>query len=109
MRFKKLFVASALTSLVAATPVPTDEPSGSCNNNGSPKCCEQLTSIADNPDLHGLLDLLGIVIHDVTALIGLGCSPLVVVGGGTCASQTVCCDTTVLGGLISIGCVVVLL
>ena len=42
-----------------------------------------------------LLVLLGVVLQDVTAQIGLGCSPISVIGvasGNACASQTVCCE-----------------
>ncbi|KAG7094806.1 hypothetical protein E1B28_005620 [Marasmius oreades] len=110
MRFKSFLVASALASLAVATPVPTDQPAGQCNNNDSVNCCNEVTSLKDNPEVGGLLGLLGIVLHDVTTLIGLGCSPITIVGGnGVCSSQTVCCENNALGGLISIGCIVIVL
>ena len=42
-----------------------------------------------------ILALLGIVLDNVNALVGLDCSPITVVGVGTgnqCSAQTVCCD-----------------
>ena len=41
-----------------------------------------------------LLGLLGIVLGDITGLIGLGCSPITVVGvgsGNACSANAVCC------------------
>ena len=41
-----------------------------------------------------LLGLLGIVLGDITGLIGLNCSPLSVVGvgsGNACSANAVCC------------------
>ncbi|KAJ8454312.1 hypothetical protein ONZ51_g13098 [Trametes cubensis] len=45
---------------------------------------------------------------DITGLIGLGCSPITVVGvgsGNACSSNAVCCTNNNVGGLLSIGCV----
>ena len=41
-----------------------------------------------------LLGLLGIVLDDITGLIGLNCSPITVVGvgsGNACSANAVCC------------------
>ena len=41
-----------------------------------------------------LLGLLGIVLGDITGLIGLNCSPLTVIGvgsGNACSANAVCC------------------
>ncbi|KAF8916200.1 hypothetical protein CPB85DRAFT_1432231 [Mucidula mucida] len=53
-----------------------------------------------------ILGLLGVVVGDVTAIIGINCSPLSVIGigGGACAANPVCCENNAVGGLISIGC-----
>lgn len=73
-----------------------------------------------------LLELLGVVLGDITGLIGLNCSPISVIGVGTgnaCSASPVCCENNNVvrvlvlsyiamnelilsqGGLISIGCV----
>ena len=41
-----------------------------------------------------MLGLLGIVLGDITGLLGLGCSPITVVGvgsGNACSANAVCC------------------
>jgi hypothetical protein len=42
----------------------------------------------------GLLGLLGIVVADLSGLVGVTCSPITVIGAGTtnCANQVVCCS-----------------
>ena len=50
---------------------------------------------ATDPVVSVILALLGIVLDNVNALVGLDCSPITVVGVGTgnqCSAQTVCCD-----------------
>ena len=83
--FSKLFAISALAILAAATPTPNDAPpSGSpqnCNT-GSVQCCQQTMS-SNSTAIAPILGLLGVIIQDVTALVGLGCSPIDVVGVGS--------------------------
>ncbi|PBK98610.1 hypothetical protein ARMGADRAFT_584951 [Armillaria gallica] len=54
-----------------------------------------------------LLGLLGVVLSDVTALVGITCTPITIVGVGStaCSQQTVCCQNNTFNGLIAIGCV----
>ncbi|KAI0770144.1 hydrophobin, partial [Fomes fomentarius] len=78
---------------------------GSCNT-GPVQCCNSVES-ADSAAGSAILSLLGIVLQDVTANIGLDCSPLSVVGvgsGSACKASPVCCENNNVGGLISIGC-----
>ena len=92
----------------------------------------------NDPRLDGArvhLGLLGVVLEGIDALLGLDCSPITVIGVGTgneCSATTVCCQdnsvvsTSVLlngshatgvhspllrtqGGLISIGCIPIIL
>ncbi|KIJ35372.1 hypothetical protein M422DRAFT_180785, partial [Sphaerobolus stellatus SS14] len=73
---------------------------------GTASCCNTVQS-ASNSAVSSLLDLLGIVVQDVTALVGLGCTPITVIGAGqgaNCAQQPVCCSQTEFKGLINIGC-----
>ncbi|OBZ65622.1 Fruiting body protein SC3 [Grifola frondosa] len=62
----------------------------------------------ERPATSELLGLIGVVISDVDALVGLTCSPISVIGvgsGSACTANPVCCDSSPIGGLVSIGCV----
>ncbi|PFH47024.1 hypothetical protein AMATHDRAFT_153138 [Amanita thiersii Skay4041] len=98
-----------LASTVAATAVPRNDPHNqqpteSCST-GSLQCCN---SVQDSLDLSltSLLGLLGVVVGDLTGLVGVTCSPITVVGTGTssCSAQTVCCTNTSFNGLVALGC-----
>ncbi|KAI0628849.1 hydrophobin [Trametes polyzona] len=55
-----------------------------------------------------LLSLVGAAVQDVTAQIGLDCSPVSVIGAGAgnaCSAHPVCCENNNVGGAISVGCV----
>ena len=50
---------------------------------------------ATDPAIAKELGVLGIVVQDVDALIGLTCSPVTVIGvgsGGGCSANAVCCQ-----------------
>nr|AGC26950.1 hydrophobin [Polyporus umbellatus] len=109
--FSRAIVVTALTLplLAAATPVEL-EARQSCST-GSIQCCNTVED-AKSASASLLLGLLGIVVGDITGLIGLNCSPLNVVGvgsGNACSANAVCCQNNNVGGLISIGCVPVIL
>lgn len=86
-------------------------------NTGSLQCCDSTVSVSQSylilsrkinlltiscshmqsSSTQGLalLGLLGIVLGDVTGLLGLGCSPLSIVGigsGNACTASPVCCE-----------------
>ncbi|KAI0713753.1 fungal hydrophobin-domain-containing protein [Earliella scabrosa] len=106
--FSRLAVFSALAFAAGALAVPA--PSGSCNT-GPVQCCNSLEE-ADSAAGSAILSLIGIAVQDVTAKVGLGCSPISVIGAGTgsaCSAQPVCCQNNSVGGLISIGCVPIML
>ncbi|KAL0578361.1 hypothetical protein V5O48_003640 [Marasmius crinis-equi] len=116
MQFK-LFSLFALATLAAATPTRRNEPAGDCTT-APVQCCET-TGKASDPAIAKELALLGVVVQDVNALVGLTCSPITVVGGGNggCSASPVCCSDNSHGkklaslsvpvsrGLVSIGCV----
>ncbi|KAI0653891.1 fungal hydrophobin [Cubamyces menziesii] len=96
------FAALAFPLLAVATPVEL-EARQSCST-GPPQCCD---SVVD-PEAASAGLLLDLVPRDITGLIGLGCSPITVVGvgsGNACSSNAVCCTNNNVGGLLSIGCV----
>nr|VWO94198.1 Hydrophobin-like protein MPG1 [Ganoderma boninense] len=99
------FTTLALPLLAVATPVELVARQ-SCST-GAVQCCNS-TVEANSASGNLLLGLLGIVLGDITGLIGLNCSPLTVIGvgsGNACSAQAVCCTNNNVGGLISIGCV----
>ncbi|KAF9254713.1 fungal hydrophobin [Marasmius fiardii PR-910] len=105
MLFNKLVTLSAITTLAAATALPR----GGGGSGSGNQCCQQVQT-ADQVNASGLgalLGLLGVVLGDITGLVGLNCSPITVIGGGNggCNTNTVNCQGTAAGGLINIGCI----
>ncbi|OJT01979.1 Fruiting body protein SC3 [Trametes pubescens] len=102
---------AALPLLAVATPLEArNAPASDCST-GALQCCESTTT-AGSKSASALLGLLGIVVQDVTAIVGLDCTPITVVGvgaGSSCSANAVCCEDNSVGGLISIGCVPVIL
>ncbi|KAJ3519312.1 hypothetical protein NMY22_g13263 [Coprinellus aureogranulatus] len=97
MQFKAL---TALSFAAIALAAPTDPiPTGQCNT-GPVQCCNTVQSASSNP-ISSLLGLLGIVVGDVNALIGLTCNPISVIGigGNSCSTQPVCCTENNFSGL----------
>ncbi|PIL33166.1 MFS general substrate transporter [Ganoderma sinense ZZ0214-1] len=85
--FSRIVAVSTLAFAVLAAAAD------SCNT-GSMQCCNQ---VEDSKSASGsaLLTALGINLQDVTGQIGLGCSPLSVVGvgaGNSCTASPVCCQ-----------------
>ncbi|KAF5337446.1 hypothetical protein D9757_010336 [Collybiopsis confluens] len=99
MQFKAVFITAAVASLAAASPAPRD----TCST-GALQCCNSVQS-ASNPAISLLTGLLGIVLPSLNLDVGLGCSPLSIIGlgGGACSAQAVCCEDNS-SSLISIGC-----
>ncbi|EJD00400.1 hydrophobin-251 [Fomitiporia mediterranea MF3/22] len=101
--FAKLVTIASLAILAVATPTPVPQ-GGSCNT-GAIQCCNSVQS-ADSPAVAGLLGLLGIVVQDVTAQVGVTCTPISVigVGGNSCNAQPVCCENNSFNGVVALGC-----
>ncbi|KAI0717354.1 fungal hydrophobin [Cerioporus squamosus] len=82
---------------------------GSCDT-GSVECCNQTFDTKDHsPDL--LAGLLDVAVGSLTGLLGVNCSPLNIIGlgGVQCSGTTVCCSDNAVGGLVSIGCLPIVL
>ncbi|KAF9446650.1 hydrophobin-domain-containing protein [Macrolepiota fuliginosa MF-IS2] len=92
------------TVTVTSPPTATTAPASQCNT-GDLQCCNSVQSASSNA-VSLLLGLLGVVLSDVTGLVGLTCSPLSVigVGGNSCSAQPVCCENNSFNGVIAIGC-----
>ncbi|KAJ3862514.1 fungal hydrophobin [Lentinula novae-zelandiae] len=103
-------VAPVTTTITVTAPATTTTiTSGDCTT-GPIQCCES-TESASSTAAGLLLGLLGIVLDDLNVLLGLNCSPITVIGasGSGCSAQTVCCEDNAVGGLISIGCIPIIL
>ncbi|KAI0677508.1 fungal hydrophobin [Trametes maxima] len=96
-----MFARVAVASVIA---LPLLAAAQHCNT-GPVQCCDKVES-ANSASAAGLISALNIKLDDVTALVGLDCSPVSVIGAGsnTCASKPVCCKNNSWGSLISVGC-----
>lgn len=95
--FARIFAVASLVAFALAD--------GQCNT-GSIQCCEGSTTVQNYNDASGILGLIPIV-ADVTALVGLNCSPISVVGTGAgCEAnqEPLCCSNNKYNGLVNIGC-----
>ncbi|KAL5522034.1 hypothetical protein ACEPAF_1890 [Sanghuangporus sanghuang] len=72
---------------------------------GSLECCSQVQN-SDSTPIADLLTLLGIVVQGVDVPVGVGCSPISVIGVGSagCSASPVYCEDTS-HGAVAIGCV----
>ncbi|KAF5310747.1 hypothetical protein D9619_007785 [Psilocybe cf. subviscida] len=97
---------AAMATLAAATPTGGSGPSNQCNT-GSLECCQSTQdSKSIDGTLLGLLTLLGVNVGSLTALVGVTCSPISVVGisGTSCSAQPVCCTNNSFNGVVALGC-----
>ncbi|TFK66060.1 hydrophobin [Pluteus cervinus] len=90
-----------LPLLASATILPRQ--AGGCNT-GSIFCCSSLIA-SDSATALQLEGILDITPPGLTGLIGLGCSPLSILGlgGNSCSTQPVCCTGNTFG-LLTFGC-----
>ncbi|KAI0806667.1 fungal hydrophobin-domain-containing protein [Fomes fomentarius] len=105
--FSRIAAIATLSFAAFAAAAPA---AGSCST-GPVQCCNSLES-AHSAAGSTILALLGVVVQDVTAKVGLGCSPVSVVGvgsGNACSATPVCCQNNNVGGLISVGCIPIIL
>jgi hypothetical protein len=87
--FSKAFVATlALVGAVSALP----SPNGGSTTSG-PQCCQNVTNSSQlDPSTAGVLaGLLGVVVSGLNVPIGTGCTPIDILGGVSCNTNTVQC------------------
>ncbi|KAK0225461.1 hydrophobin-251 [Armillaria fumosa] len=99
----------ALPLLAASSAVPRQDTNttvtgGKCNT-GSAQCCKSVQD-PESSAVQNALGVLGIPIGEITANVGLACTPITVLGLGTtsCANQPVCCDNNNFNGVVALGC-----
>ncbi|KAI0635191.1 fungal hydrophobin [Trametes polyzona] len=99
------FALLALPVFAAATPLRR----GDCNT-GSIQCCNSVHEKHESA-ISVLTSLLGLDLSNVGGQVGLQCSGVSGVGAGqdNCKASPVCCENNNVGGLISIGCVPIIL
>lgn len=71
----------------------TDLPASQCNT-GPVQCCDDDGLISD-PTIASALGPLAVLLSGVTAVIGVTCTPITVVGvgsGATCDAHPLCCE-----------------
>ncbi|KAF8895194.1 fungal hydrophobin-domain-containing protein [Infundibulicybe gibba] len=109
-RTSTIALFAMLPLLAAATAVPRTTtpttPASQCNT-GDLQCCNSSQESSDtSAGLNTLLSLLGVVVGDLTGVIGVSCSPIsaVAVGGNSCSAQPVCCSNNSFKGAVALGC-----
>ncbi|KAK0434465.1 hydrophobin 2 [Armillaria borealis] len=101
------FTLLALPLLATATVVLPRTDGAACSATGTAQCCTSTQSSSNlSPSLTTLLGLLGVVISDLTANVGLTCTPITVLGVGDtqCNNQAVCCNNNNFNGAVALGC-----
>jgi len=76
MQFKTLSAIALGATLAAATGSPASQ----CST-GDLQCCNSVGK-ANDASIAKLLGLLGVVVQDVNALVGVTCTPITVIGAG---------------------------
>ncbi|KAK7023641.1 hypothetical protein VNI00_016603 [Paramarasmius palmivorus] len=95
----------ATTTVTVTAPGPTETAVNQCNT-GDVQCCNTVET-AGSPAAAGLLGFLGVVVQDLSVLVGITCTPVTIlgIGQGECSARPVCCSNNNFNGLIAIGCV----
>jgi len=78
-------VALLVTAALAASAVAAPSPSNSCNS-GPVQCCGTLHEAGSTEADNVLAHLIGAVLGPISAQVGVGCTPITVIGAGTGAN-----------------------
>jgi len=102
MQFTKTFVTLALAASALAVPTWTAPAPSS-----APQCCQNVTnsSSLDSKTAGILAGLLGVVVSGLNVPIGTGCTPVAILGGVSCNTNTVTCGQVFAPQLIGVNCV----
>ncbi|KAG1831030.1 fungal hydrophobin-domain-containing protein [Suillus variegatus] len=100
--FVRLLSITSLFLLAIANPL-VHRGDSQCDT-GNIQCCQQTQTVDEynkNATAHGKIPI------DILGRVGLGCSPITIVGtgaGATCSQEPLCCSDNQYYGLINIGC-----
>ncbi|CAA7269406.1 unnamed protein product [Cyclocybe aegerita] len=75
-------------------------------NTGPVQCCGA-TYAPGNYDVTKIASLVGVAVSDVSGTVGLGCSPITVIGAGSgaaCHTSPVCCEKNFQNQLVGVNC-----
>ncbi|KAJ7190594.1 hypothetical protein B0H12DRAFT_1137830 [Mycena haematopus] len=97
--FSKLSVVVASVLITLAAAIPNDTPTPPTVD----QCCSSVQSSTSSV-VSELAALLGIDLTGLNIPVGLGCSPITIIGNN-CGGTTVVCDAPQAGGLISLNCI----
>ncbi|KAG2067107.1 hydrophobin-3 precursor [Suillus decipiens] len=101
--FVRILSITSLAVLAIAKPLALRD--SQCNT-GNIQCCQSTQPVDDynkNATISGGIP----IVVDILGDVGLGCSPISVIGSGdgaNCLQQPVCCSDNTYNGLINIGC-----
>ena len=82
--FSKLAITAVVSGLLAvatALPMPGDGGAAGTCSTGPIQCCNTVGSTTDQSFTSGLGPLIQVLLKDVTAVVGVDCSPISVIGG----------------------------
>jgi hypothetical protein len=98
----KVFVGTlALVGAVSALP----SPNGGSGSTSGAQCCQWVgnSSDLDSKDAGVLTGLLGVIVSGLNVPIGTGCTPISVLGGVSCNTNTVNCGQVFQRELCGVG------
>ncbi|TFK98570.1 fungal hydrophobin-domain-containing protein, partial [Pterulicium gracile] len=109
--FAKLSIlVLAVSGALAATIQPRGGAAAPSCSSGPVQCCNtvQDPDSANYAATKQTLGLLDAAIQGLGVPIGVGCTPISVIGvgpGSSCSGESVCCEDTTYSGTIGLGCV----
>ncbi|KIJ41343.1 hypothetical protein M422DRAFT_255535 [Sphaerobolus stellatus SS14] len=88
------------TTVTVTAPAATVTTIAQCNT-GDAQCCNTVGATDSIPIVGSIFGLLDIVLDDLSVIVGLGCTPITILGlcqGANYAQQPVCCSNNSFNG-----------
>ncbi|KAJ7469634.1 POH2 hydrophobin [Mycena latifolia] len=104
--FSKLSILATSVLITLAAAIPNGTPPPPVTPPTSNQCCSSVQSSSSDSAVAAVAALLGLDLSGLAVPIGLGCSPITVIGDN-CGGTEVTCDAPEKewGGLIAINCI----